>query len=63
MMARELLVDSKGEYVGDEKAIFAKVITSDNNTRAPFSFIREQNEIIGSNANDVADIYLIKDML
>ena len=63
MMALELVVYGKGEYVGDDAAMFAKVITSDNDTRAPFSFIREQNEIIESNANDVADIYLIKDML
>ena len=55
MMARELLVDSKGEYVGDDNAIFAKVVTSDNDTRAPFSFIRQQNEIIGTKANDVAE--------
>ena len=55
MMARELLVDSKGEYVGDDNAIFAKVVTSDNDTRAPFSFIRQQNEIIGTKADDVAE--------
>ena len=46
---------NKGGYVGDDTAIFAKVVTSDNDTRAPFSIIREQNDIIGSNANNVAE--------
>jgi len=32
MMARELLVNAKGEYGGDVTAIFAKVVTSDNDT-------------------------------
>jgi len=55
MMARELLLDGNGNYVGDDVAIFAKVVTSDNDTRAPFAFIREQNKIIGSTANDLAE--------
>ena len=55
MMTRELLVDGQGEYVGDVTAIFAKVVTSDNDTRAPYSFIRTQNEIIGSAADSVAE--------
>ena len=55
MMARELLVDGQGKYVGDDTAVFAKVITSDNDTRAPYSFICTQNEIIGSTADNVAE--------
>ena len=55
MMACKLLVNAKGEYVGDDTTIFAKVVTSDNNTWAPFSFIRQQNEIIGSIADNAAE--------
>ena len=57
MMARELLVDGQGKYVGDDTAVFAKakVVTSDNDTRAPYSFIRTQNEIIGTTADNVAE--------
>ena len=55
MMARELLVNAKGEYVGDDTTIFAKVVTSDKNTWAPFSFIRQQNEIIGASADNAAE--------
>ena len=55
MMARELLLDGKGKYVGDDVAIFAKVVSSDNDTRAPFAFIREQNQIVGPSANDLAE--------
>ena len=32
MMVRDLLLDDKGNYVGDDRAIFAKVITSENDT-------------------------------
>ena len=53
MMARELLVNAKGEYVGDDTAIFAKVVTSDNDT--PFSFIRQHNDIIGSSADKASE--------
>jgi len=47
MMARDLLLDKNGNYVGNDRAIFAKIVTSDNDTQAPFSFIRKQNHIIG----------------
>ena len=30
MMACDLLVDGKGNYAGDDRAIFAKIVTSDN---------------------------------
>ena len=55
MMAKDLLVDKKGNYVGDDRAIFAKIVTSDNDTRAPYRFIREQNEIIGKSVDNVAE--------
>ena len=43
MMARDLLLDKKGNYVGDDRAIFAKVVTSDNDTQAFLIFMQEQN--------------------
>ena len=55
MMAKDLLVDEKGNYVGDDRAIFAKIVTSDNDTRAPYRFIREQNEIIRTSVDNVAE--------
>ena len=55
MMAIDLLLDKKGNYVGDNRAIFAKVVTSDNNTRAPFRFIREQNQLIGTSVDNLAE--------
>ena len=32
MMARDLLVGANGNYAGDDRAIFAKIVTSDNDT-------------------------------
>ena len=61
MKARELLVNGKSKYVGYDGAIFVKVITSDNDTQAPFSFICKQNEIIGTSANDHAEHLSDKD--
>jgi len=50
-----LLMNAKGEYVGDDTAMFAKVVTSDNDTCAPFSFIRQHNDIIGSSADKASE--------
>ena len=57
MLAPELLVNAKGECVGDDTAIFAKVVISDNDTRALISFIRQHNGIIiiGSSADNAAE--------
>ena len=55
MMARDLLVDKDGNYVGDDCAIFAKIVTSENDTRVSFSFIREQNHLIGSSVDNIAE--------
>jgi len=55
MMARDLLVDGKGNYAGDDRAIFAKIVTSDNDTRAPYRFIYEQNLLIRTAANNLAE--------
>ena len=55
MMARDLLVDKKGNYVGDNRGIFAKVVTSDNDNRIPLSFIQEQNQLIGTSMDNLAE--------
>ena len=55
MMAKDLLVDEKCNYVGDDRAIFAEIVTSDNDTQAPYRFIREQNELIGTLVDNVAE--------
>ncbi len=53
-IARELLLDEKGDYVGDDRAIFASNVSTDNDTRLANGFIREQNEIIGEASDNVA---------
>ena len=53
--AEELLKDSDGNYAGDDTAIFGHMINSDNDTRAPNSFIGKQNEIMGKAADKVAE--------
>ena len=52
IVARELLLDKNGKYVGDDRAIFAGRINADNDTRGPAAFIREQNRIIGEPAEE-----------
>jgi len=54
-MARDFLVDGKDNYAGDDCAIFAKIVTSDNDTQAPYNFIREQNLLIGTSADNLAE--------
>ncbi len=53
--ARDLLLDENGKYVGDDKAIFATIINSDNDTKSPKSFMVEQNTIIGESADNRAE--------
>ena len=53
--ARKLLLDDDGNYLGDDRAIFGSFINSDNDTRAPNAFIKEQNRIIGEAADGKAD--------
>jgi len=55
MMARDLLVDGKGNYDGNDRAIFTKIVTSDNDTLAPFSCIREHNLITRGSADNLAE--------
>ena len=55
MMTCDLLVNRKGNHAGDDRAIFAKIVTSGNDTRAPFSFIRKQNLLIGTSADNLAE--------
>ena len=55
--ARDLLLDENGKYVGDDKAIFATIINSDNDTRSPKSFMVEQNTIVGEAADNLAENY------
>ena len=45
--AKHVLFDKDGTYCGDDVAVFARRIHSDNDTRGPESFIRTQNELIG----------------
>ena len=55
MIARELLVDKDGKYVGDDRAIFAVRLNSDNDSTSVSNFIREQNSIIGSSSDNLAE--------
>ena len=45
-----LLLNNSGARRGHDTAIFATVITSDNDTRGPNRFMRKQRDIIGPNA-------------
>jgi hypothetical protein len=42
-VVRSLLIDSNGNYVGNDMTIFGHCISADNDTRAAHAFIREQN--------------------
>ena len=55
MAARELLLDREGHYVGDDKAIFGVLLNSDNDSCAVSNFSREQNGIIGTAADNLAE--------
>ncbi len=55
MVAKSLLLDNWGNYVGNEIAIFGINISANNDTRAPSSFIREQKRIVGDTADGLAD--------
>jgi hypothetical protein len=50
-----LLLDTNGNYIGDDVAIFCRCISADNDTRAPKAFIQEQCRIIGAAAVGKAD--------
>ena len=53
--ARLLLIDEAGNLRSDETMCFADEIGADNDTSGPSNFIREQNRIIGSAADGLAD--------
>ena len=54
MIGKHLLVDKDGNYLGDDTALFAKNISSDNDTKSPKRLMRAQNEIIGAAADNKA---------
>lgn len=54
-IARMLLLDDEGEYLGDDVAIFMGKVAADNDTRAPKAAIREQAHIIGDAAEGLGD--------
>lgn len=54
-IARDLLVDEDGEYVGDDLAIFCVNLNSDNDATLPNKFIEVQNRIIGEAADGKAE--------
>ena len=53
-IGKHLLVDEDGNYRGDDQAIFAYRISSDNDTKSPQRLMRSQNEIIGETADGKA---------
>ena len=53
--AMSLLLDTNGNYVGEDVAIFGHSVSADNDTRAPKAFIQEQCRIIGAAAVGKAD--------
>ena len=53
--AKDLLLDADGKYLGDDQAVFCGTIHADNDTRAPSALIQEQNAIIGSAADQLAE--------
>ena len=54
-IGRGLLLNKEGQYRGDDVAVFAQRIHSDNDTRAPLKMIRTQNEIVGPAADDISE--------
>ena len=42
-VARSLLIDSTGNYVSNDMAIFGHCKSADNDTRVAHAFIQEQN--------------------
>ncbi len=53
--AKSLLINSNGDYVRGDLAIFGYCVIADNDTRAANAFIKEQNRIIGAAADGLAD--------
>ena len=53
--AKELLVNADGKYLGDDQVVFCRTIQAGNDTRAPSAFIQDQNVIIGSAADRLAE--------
>lgn len=54
LIGKHLLVDEDGNYLGDDTALFAKNISSDNDTKSPKRLMRAQIEIIGAAADSMA---------
>ena len=57
IMARSLLLDENGDYVGDDLAVFVDTIVGDGDTRAAKKFIAEQEKIIGEIVKDIAECF------
>ena len=52
---RRLLIDDTGVFRSDDTAVFLDEITTDNDTRGPSNFIKEQNRIIGESSDCLAE--------
>ena len=63
MMARELLVDGKGEYVGDDTAIFAKVVRTTMILEPLLALYANRMILLDPTPMMLQNIYLIKVML
>jgi hypothetical protein len=55
VLARDLLLDENGNYVGDDSAVFVDEICGDGDTKAANKFIAEQINIIGDIVKDIAE--------
>ena len=54
-LAKDLLLDENGDYVGDDLAIFVDQICCDGDTKAAKKFIQAQIEILGDIVKDIAE--------
>ena len=57
--ADRLLVDTSGNYLPDDQAIFAERLVTDGNTRGSLKFIAKQNELIGGVNDRIASSPLL----
>lgn len=57
VLARSLLLDNNGDYLGDEYAVFADKIVGDGDTRAVTKFIDEQYKIMGDVVKDTTKCF------
>ena len=47
--------DANDQYLGDDVGVFLQLVKTNNDTRGPTHFIREQHEITGAATNGKAD--------